>query len=57
MTFGKYNNPSRKRKPPVKRRRTFEEFLRIIHNISYTDYIGLNEFQRKALEIEYKENY
>lgn len=57
MTFGKYNNPSRKRKPPVKRKRTFEEFLRIIHNISYTDYIGLNEFQRKALEIEYKENY
>ena len=37
-----------------KTKRTFEEFLQIIHGMTLSDYLELNECQKKALEIEYK---
>lgn len=41
----------------MKAKRTFEEFLQIIHNMGYAEYLELNEYQQKALDIEYKDNY
>lgn len=41
----------------MKAKRTFEEFLQIIHSMGYAEYLELNEEQKKALEIEYKDNY
>lgn len=36
---------------------TFMEFIRKIHGLSYEQYLALNDYQKKALEIEYKENW
>lgn len=41
----------------MKTKRTFEEFLRIIHGMGLAEYLDLNEYQKKALEIEYKDKY
>lgn len=38
-------------------KRTFEEYLEIIHNMTYADYLQLNEYQQKALDIQYKDMY
>lgn len=41
----------------MKKIRTFEDFLQIIHGMGYAEYLELNEYQQKALDIEYKDNY
>lgn len=38
-------------------KRTFTEFLKIYFNMSYDEYLALNEYQQKALEIQYKDMY
>ena len=48
---------TKKEEATMKAKRTFEEFLKIIHNMTLADYLELNEYQKKALEIEYKDNY
>ena len=34
-------------------KRTFEEWLKIIHNMTMDDYYNLNEYQQTALHLEY----
>ena len=41
----------------MKKRRTFEDFLQIIHGMGYAEYLELNVEQKKALESEYKDSY
>lgn len=58
--FTKYNNPNRRKK--IHRRsenskRTFEEFLKIIHAMTMADYEALNDYQKKAAEIDYINRY
>ena len=38
-------------------KRTFEEFLKIVYNMTLADYYILNDLQKKALECEYKDKY
>lgn len=35
-------------------KRTFSEWLKIIHNMTMEDYYNLNEYAQKALQLEYK---
>lgn len=37
-----------------KRKRTFSEWLKIIHNMEMWQYYELNEYQQKALQLEYR---
>lgn len=36
---------------------TFEEFIRMIYGLSMDEYWSLNEFQRKAIDIDYHDRY
>ena len=36
---------------------TFIDFLKKIHGLTYVDYLALNDYQKKALDIEYRENW
>ena len=38
-------------------KRTFEQFLQIIHNIGFAEYLELNPAQQKALDCQYKDMY
>lgn len=40
-----------------KNKRTFQEFLKIIHGMTMADYDALNDLQKKALEIDYINRY
>lgn len=55
--FTKYNNPNKRRTTSRKPKRTFEEFLSIVHNMSLEDWLELNDPQKKALDMEYKDRY
>lgn len=35
-------------------KRTFEEWLKIVHNMTMEDFYKLNEYQQKALRLEYR---
>ena len=37
-----------------KRKRTFSEWLKIIHNMTMEQYYELNEYAQKALQLEYR---
>lgn len=41
----------------MKQKPTFFEFLRKIYNLSYEEYELLNDFQKKALELDYRSRY
>lgn len=45
---------SGKRNKIVKRSITFEEWLKKIHNLTYKDYLELNEYQQTALRLEFR---
>lgn len=36
---------------------TFNDFLKVIHNMTMSDYYNLNDLQKKALWMEYTESY
>lgn len=54
---GKYNSLPKNKTEKRAKKRTFEEFLLIVHNMSLEEWLELNEYQKKALDIEYRENY
>ena len=39
------------------KKRTFEEFLKIVYNMTFSDYEELNNHQKKAAEIDYINRY
>lgn len=49
----KHSIKAKIRKP----KKTFSEFLKDIHNITYEQYLELNEYQQRALDMEHKENW